>query len=75
VKVTTASGQTVTGQLVRIDDFNVALKDSKGQYQDWKRTPGMKVDIDDPLTAHQTLLDVYTDKDIHDVVRYLESIK
>jgi cytochrome c oxidase cbb3-type subunit III len=75
VKVTPAGGPTVTGQLLRIDDFNVALRDSEGQFHDWKRTPALRVEIDDPLTAHQTLLDVYTDKDIHDVVRYLESLK
>jgi cytochrome c oxidase cbb3-type subunit 3 len=74
-KVTPADGQTVTGQLLRIDDFNIVLKDSQGQFHDWKRVPSLKVDIDDPLTAHQTLLDVYSDKDIHNIVRYLESIK
>jgi cytochrome c oxidase cbb3-type subunit 3 len=75
VKVTPVGGETVTGQLVRIDDFDVAMKDGKGQYRNWKRTAGFKVEIEDPLTAHQALLDVYSDKDIHDVVRYLESLK
>lgn len=75
VKVTPAGGPAVTGQLLRVDDFNVALRDAQGQFHDWKRTPAVQVEIDDPLTAHQTLLDVYSDKDIHNVVRYLESLK
>jgi cytochrome c oxidase cbb3-type subunit 3 len=75
VKVTPAGEQAVTGALVRIDDFNVAIKDAQGQYRDWKRGPQVNVEIDDPLTAHQTLLDVYSDKDIHNIVRYLESLK
>ena len=75
VKVTSAGGQTVTGSLVRIDDFNVAIKDAQGQYHDWKRGPNVNVEIDNPLAAHEALLDVYTDKDIHNVVRYLESLK
>lgn len=74
VKVTPAGGATVMGQLVRIDDFNVSLRDAAGQYHEWSRTPDVRVDVDDPLAAHPALLDVYTDKDIHDLVRYLESL-
>jgi hypothetical protein len=29
----------------------------------------------DPLDAHHALLDVVTDKNIHDVVAYLETLK
>jgi len=35
----------------------------------------LKVDINDPLAAHTEMLDAYTDQDIHNVVRYLESLK
>ena len=70
-----AGAQTMTGQLVRIDDFNVSLHDSTGQVRSWTRSANVKVEIDDPLAAHQALLEVYTDQDIHDVVRYLDSLK
>jgi hypothetical protein len=30
---------------------------------------------DDPLAAHHALLDTITDKNIHDVVAYLETLK
>jgi cytochrome c oxidase cbb3-type subunit 3 len=75
VKVTPPGGPTVTGTLVRVDDFNVSIKDAQGQYHDWKRVPQLHVEIDNPFAAHEALLDVYTDKDIHNVVRYLESLK
>jgi cytochrome c oxidase cbb3-type subunit 3 len=75
VKVTPPSGPTVTGTLIRVDDFNISIKDAQGQYRDWKRVPQLHVEMDNPYAAHETLLDVYTDKDIHNVVRYLESQK
>jgi len=75
VTVTPAGGRAVTGDLIRIDDFNVQLKDAAGQSHSWTRTPTLRVDLNDPLTAHNELLDVYTDQDMHDVVRYLESLK
>lgn len=74
VKVTIDGGATVSGQLVRIDDFNVSLKDAAGEYRDFARAPGVKVEIDDPLARHHELLEVYTDQNIHDVVRYLETL-
>jgi cytochrome c oxidase cbb3-type subunit 3 len=75
VTVTPASGPAVSGTLERIDDFSVALRDASGAYRAWTRGPAVKVDIDDPLAAHNQLLDVYTDQDMHNVVRYLESLK
>lgn len=75
VTVTTASGESVTGVLEEIDDFNVSLHDGSGQYRSFPRGPGVKVEKHDPYAAHVALLDEYTDKDIHDVVAYLETFK
>ena len=75
VTVTPASGQPVMGALVHMDDFNVALRDSAGEYHSFKRTPALKVVKNDPLQAHHELLDVYTDKNMHDIVAYLETLK
>ena len=63
------------GELVRIDDFDVALRDAAGQVHSWKRSAALRVEVEDPLDRHHELLDVYTDRDIHNVVRYLESLK
>ena len=75
VIVTQPSGAAVTGVLVQLDDFNVSLRDSAGVYKTWKRVRGLKVEKHDPYQAHIDLLDQYTDKNIHDVVAYLETLK
>jgi mono/diheme cytochrome c family protein len=75
VTVTPPSGGAVTGVLVTMDDFNVALRDSSGEYRSWKRTPELKVEKKDPYQAHIDLLEVYTDKNMHDIVAYLETLK
>jgi cytochrome c oxidase cbb3-type subunit 3 len=75
VTVTPAGGEPVTGSLERIDDFSVALRDPSGEYKGFARGPSVKVDINDPLVAHNQILDLYTDQDMHNVVRYLESLK
>jgi mono/diheme cytochrome c family protein len=73
--VTPAGGQPVTGELVFLDDFDVQLRDSAGQLHAWTRTPTLKVVKEDPLVAHHELLDRITDKNVHDLVVYLETVK
>jgi hypothetical protein len=75
VTVTPAPGETVEGVLLHLDDFNVALRDSQGAYRSFKVTPSLKVVKHDPYAAHIALLDEYTDKNMHDIVAYLESLK
>ena len=75
VTVTPPASAPVTGTLVHVDDFNVALRDESGTYRSWKRTPSLKVEKKDPYSAHVELLAVYTDKNIHDVLAYLETMK
>jgi mono/diheme cytochrome c family protein len=75
VTVTPPSGPPVSGVLLQMDDFNVSLRDSAGNYHSFKRTPDMKVVKTDPLAAHIALLDTLTDKQMHDVVAYLETLK
>jgi mono/diheme cytochrome c family protein len=75
VTVTTPNGESVTGVLDDIDDFNVSLHDETGRYRSFQRGPEVKVEKHDPYAAHVGLLDRYSDKDIHDVVAYLETFK
>lgn len=75
VTVTQADGGTAEGVLDTLDDFNVSLRDSSGEYRSFKITPSVKVVLHDPYEAHVMLLDRYTDKDIHDVIAYLETLK
>jgi cytochrome c oxidase cbb3-type subunit III len=65
----------IAGELVRIDDFDVSLRDAAGQVHSWRRSASLRVEVEDPLDRHHELLDIYTDRDIHNVVRYLESLK
>jgi cytochrome c oxidase cbb3-type subunit 3 len=58
-----------------MDDFNVSLRDNSGHYRTFARTPGLEVKKNNPYAAHIELLDQYTDKNIHDVVAYLETLK
>ena len=76
VTVTLGSGQVISGVLDNVDDFNVALRDSSGEYRSFTRSGGNpKVEIHDPLKAHSDLLSKYTDSDIHNVTAYLASLK
>jgi len=75
VTVTPAAGEAVTGVLLQMDDFNVSLRDAAGNYRTFKRGPGVKVVKDDPLAAHHALLEILTDKNMHDIVAYLETLK
>ena len=76
VTVTQPDGKTVEGQLVRVDDFYVGLKEKDGTDMGFARTGATpKVEIHDPLAAHRQLLRTYTDKEIHDLTAYLVTLK
>ena len=75
VTVTPAGGPAVSGVLVQLDDFTVALRDASGAYRSFRRSPSLKVEKTIPLAAHIALLETITDKQIHDVVAYLETLK
>lgn len=57
VAVTTATGESATGVLEEIDDFNVSLHDDTGRYLSFQRGLGVKVERYDPYAAHVALLD------------------
>jgi cytochrome c oxidase cbb3-type subunit 3 len=75
VSVSLQGGGTVSGVLVYMDDFVVTLQDDNGGSRTFKRTPALKVQKTDPLDAHHALLETITDKNIHDLVAYLETLK
>jgi mono/diheme cytochrome c family protein len=75
VTVTPAQGQAISGTLVALDDFNVTLRDASGEYRTIRRGPAVKVVKTDPLATHHAMLETITDKQIHDVVAYLETLK
>ncbi len=75
VTVTLPSGEKVAGTLKRMDDFNVSLYDSSGNYRAWPRGNGLKVEVEDRLVAHRKMLDTYADADIHNLLAYLVTLK
>ena len=75
VTVTLAGGKSFTGDMVRMDDFTVALREKGGEFRSFNRIPGVKVEVVDPLAAHYTLLGKYTDADIHNLTKYLDTLK
>ncbi|MGI4756818.1 MAG: c-type cytochrome [Janthinobacterium lividum] len=75
VTVKLANGKSFTGDVIRLDDFNVTLKGEDGVSRTFGRVAGTKVTVTDPFAAHTALLPKYTDADIHNVTAYLETLK
>lgn len=73
--VTAPSGESVTGVPVVFDDFEVTVRDASGKVQSWERTPGLKVVKNNPFSAHEALLEKYTDKNMHDLLAFLVTLK
>jgi mono/diheme cytochrome c family protein len=75
VTVTPPGGQAITGTRIEQDDFFVTLSDASGAIRTIRRTPGTTVVVNNPLQFHIDLLERITDKEMHDVVAYLETLK
>jgi len=76
VKATLPSGETVEGQLVRMDEFMVTLRLADETLRTFRREGDVpRLDIHDPMKEHRNLLAAYTDKDMHDVTAYLVTLK
>lgn len=76
VTVTLAGGQKIEGRLDRIDDFVVSLIQADGTARSFERHGDQpKIEVHDPMQPHRDLLRVYTDRDIHDVTAYLETLR
>ena len=72
--VKTKSGNVIAGSIVRLDDFDVALRDASGEYHEWPRSEA-EVKIKDRLSGHRALLAKYTDADVHNITAYLLSLR
>jgi mono/diheme cytochrome c family protein len=75
VTVTPPKGAPVAGVLIQMDDFFVSLRTDDGTPITIRRVQGTEVERRDPLAFHVELLDRLTDKNMHDVVAYLETLK
>jgi cytochrome c oxidase cbb3-type subunit 3 len=76
VTVTLASGEKVTGELDKLDDFVVSLTLADGTHRSFTtsgNTPA--VEVHDPLQPHKDLLRVYSDAEIHNLTAFLVTLK
>ena len=74
--ITLPSGETPTGVLVRLTDFDVIIRDDDGKTHSWLRSGNVpKVQVIDPLQGHIDLLPKITDADIHNLAAYLTTMK
>ena len=77
VTVTLPSGQSFSGALVRMTDFDITLYDpAAGQQRSWLRSGEVpKVTLTDPLQAHVDMWTKWTDADMHNMTAYLAGLK
>jgi len=73
--ITLSTGEKYSGKLKHLDEFNVSLYDSQGNYRTFPLNSETKVEIQDPLDGHRKLLEQLSDKDMHDVTTFLETLK
>jgi mono/diheme cytochrome c family protein len=73
--VTTANGNTITGRVTEVSDFHITLMDQSRQKHVIARKAGSRVQIKDPLAAHQQILMTLSNDDMHNVTAYLDTLK
>jgi cytochrome c oxidase cbb3-type subunit 3 len=70
------SGETMTGELVRLTEFDVTIRDASGRQRSTYRSNGVpQVEVHDPVRAHIDLWPKLTDRDLHNLTAYLASLK
>jgi|SRR5262245_15465940 len=74
VTVTTRAGEVIAGRLAYRDEFTIGLTDESGWYRSFAASQ-VKFTVDDPLDAHREQLANYTDKELHDVLAYLHTLR
>jgi cytochrome c oxidase cbb3-type subunit III len=75
VTVTMPDGKALTGTIKHLDDFYVSFYDAAGEYQSVSLDKGVKVEVEDKLKFHRSMLDRYTDAQMHDLTAYLVTLK
>ena len=74
VTIALPSGKKITGVLKSIDDFELSMYDSAGDYHSFPLNT-VKFELHDPLAAHRELLAKYSDADMHNLLAYLVTVK
>lgn len=74
VTLTLADGQKIVAPLAVEDEWTISITDAAGMRQTYEKT-AVKFEVKDPVQAHFEQLGKYTDKDMHDVFAFLDSLK
>ena len=72
--VTTKAGQIVAGTLSYRDEFTISVTDAGRWTRSWP-LDAVTISGDDPLRAHIDQLSKYTDRDMHNVLAYLQTLR
>lgn len=72
--VKTSDG-TISGRVTQMSDFRITLALASGEKRTIDREPGVEVQINDPLAAHQQIVMTLANDDMHNVTAYLETLK
>lgn len=72
--ITLPSGQQIKGNVKYVDDFVIGITDDSGWYRSFSRSQ-VKLEMTDPLKEHRELLLKITQKQMHDLFAYVESLK
>lgn len=73
--LTLTNGDTLRGTVLHQDEFSYTVRDASGGVRTVDAARGVRLAVDTPLQAHDDLLKTYTNKDIHDVFAYLETLQ
>jgi mono/diheme cytochrome c family protein len=63
------------GRVQQIDDFRIVLINTSGQLMAVERSPGVTVELHDPLAPHVAMVGNLADPDMINVTAYLEALK
>lgn len=74
-RVMLPDGSAIVGRVTQVSDFRITLVDREGHTHAIDRTPGTRVEMHDPLAAHQAMIMTLTNGAMHDVTAYLESLR
>ena len=73
--LTLANGEKIHGTVLHQDEFFYTVRDAEGNTRTADAGRGVALAVETPLRAHDELLKTYTNKDIHDVLAYLETLQ
>jgi mono/diheme cytochrome c family protein len=73
--VTMPNGVTVQGRVTQVSDFRITVVDASGAAHAIEIVPGVQVALNDPLAAHEAMIETLSNDEMHNVTAYLETLR